>query len=258
MQKKILPRLITLLTLSTSAAMVSAEDKQPWDVEVDLGIINTSGNTKTSSVQTKLDAKQNLEKWENQYIFSALSKSDEVKQDDGSKQKEKTAEKYFGSAKVAYLIGVEKAYLFGFLSHAKDKFGAYDTYTTVAAGYGDWIYSSPTLNWFAEAGPGYFQGEKVIAGAAGEPDVLVDEDGAILRLASALEWKITESAEFKQAVSVEAGDDNTRTVSETSLSSSLSKAMKMKLGLSVSNDSDVAPGKKKTDTTTFLNLVYSF
>jgi putative salt-induced outer membrane protein YdiY len=30
------------------------------------------------------------------------------------------------------------------------------------------------------------------------------------------------------------------------------------VGFAIANDSDVAPGKEKTDTTTFVNLVYSF
>lgn len=249
------------LVLSALSATVFAADEQkrPWDIEVDLGAIATSGNTETTSVQVKLDAKQNLEKWENQYILSSLFKEDEVSQDDGTTSKEKTAEKYFGSAKFAYLIGVEKSYLFGFGSHTRDNFGAYRNYSTIALGYGDWIYSSKTLNWFVEAGPGYFEGEKVIkSDDPAIPDTFKDESGAILRAATALEWKITETAEFKQTISVEAGSDNTRTQSETSLSSSITQAMKMKVGFAVANDTDVAPGKEKTDTTTFVNLVYNF
>lgn len=248
-----------VLSLMTAAAFAADEEKRPWDVEVDLGAIATSGNTETTSVQVKLDAKQNLEKWENQYILSSLFKEDEVTQDDGSTSKEKTAEKYFGSAKFAYLIGVEKAYLFGFGSHTRDNFGAYRSYSTVALGYGDWLYSSKTLNWFVEAGPGYFEGEKVIESSdPAVPGRLSDESGAMLRAATALEWKITATAEFKQTISVESGADNTRTQSETSLSTSITEAMKMKVGFSVANDTDVAPGKKKTDTTTFVNLVYNF
>jgi len=254
---------LTLVIALTSSSMIStafAQDaKKPWDVEVDVGAIATSGNTETTSLQFKIDAKQNLDKWENQYVFNSLFKEDEVTQDDDTTSKEKTAEKYFGSAKFAYLLGVEKSYLFGFGSYTDDKFGAYRTYTTVALGYGDWLYSSPTLNWFVEAGPGYFEGEKVIKGEdETTPDTISNESGAILRAATALEWKVTSNATFKQAISVESGSDNTRTVSETSLSASISEKMKMKVGFAVANDTDVAPGKEKTDTTTFVNLVYSF
>ena len=251
--------LALMLSITSSVAFAADEQKRPWDIEVDLGAIATSGNTETTSVQVKLDAKQNLEKWENQYILSSLFKEDEVTQDDGTTTKEKTAEKYFGSAKFAYLIGVEKAYLFGFGSHTRDNFGAYRSYTTIALGYGDWLYSSSRLNWFIEAGPGYFEGEKVIENDdPALPDTLTDESGAMLRAATALEWKITNTAEFKQTISVEAGSDNTRTQSETSLSASITEAMKMKVGFAVANDTDVAPGKEKTDTTTFVNLVYNF
>lgn len=251
--------LALVLSMLAATSFADEDTKDPWDIEVDLGIIATSGNTETTSVQAKLDVKQNLEKWENQFILSTLFKEDEVTKDDGTTSKEKTAEKYFGSAKFAYLIGVEKSYLFGFGSHTRDNFGAYRTYSTLALGYGDWLYSSKSLNWFIEAGPGYFEGEKVIKGSdPAAPYTLSEESGAILRAATALEWKITATAEFKQLLSVESGEDNTRTQSETSLSTSITEAMKMKVGVSVANDTDVAPGKKKTDTTTFLNLVYNF
>ena len=260
MHKLNLVRVVPALTVVFFTTNVLADDeRRPWDVEVDVGAIATSGNTETTSLQFKLDAKQNLEKWENQYVFNSLFKEDEVVQNDDTTTKEKTAEKYFGSAKFAYLLGVEKSYLFGFGSYSEDKFGAYRTYTTVALGYGDWLYSSPTLNWFIEAGPGYFEGEKVIVSEDETiPDSFSDEGGAILRAATSLEWKITSNSEFRQTISVESGADNTRTVSETSLAASINGSMKMKVGFAVANDTDVAPGKVKTDTTTFVNLVYSF
>lgn len=258
-------RLMTTFVLTAfsnaffSSTVLADEQKQPWDVEVDIGAIATSGNTETTSVQFKVDAKQNLEQWENQYVFNSLFKEDEVTQDDNTSSTEKTAEKYFGSAKFAYLLGIEKAYLFGFGSYTDDQFGAYRTYTTVALGYGDWIYSSPRLNWFVEAGPGYFEGEKVTENDDPDvPDTIANESGAMVRAATALEWKITANAEFKQLISVESGADNTRTQSETSLSTSINESMKMKVGLAIANDSDVAQGKEKTDTTTFINLVYNF
>ena len=249
---------LSMLTAAAIAPCLQADEGAPgpgWKVEVDLGLINTSGNTETTSLQGKIDARQTLEKWENQYILSTLFKEDQVTKDDGSKSKEKTAEKHFGSLKSAYLIGVEKSYLFGYVSYTDDKFGAYRTYTTVAMGYGDWLYSTPKLQWFVEAGPGYFEGKKPDADNPGSYTI---ESGAILRAATELIWKFSSNAEFKQLLSVESGSDNTRTISESSVAASLTNAMKMKVGVNIANDTDVAPGKKKTDTTTFVNLVYSF
>lgn len=241
----------------SAASLANAEEKRPWDISVDFGAIATSGNTETTSLQAKLDIKQNLKKWENEYILNGLYKEDQVLQDDGTETKETTAEKYMASVKSNYILEAEKSYLFGFASYANDKFGAYRSYETVALGYGDWLYSDPTLNWFVEAGPGYFWGEQVIESEDPDvPDVLVDQSGAILRVASTLIWHITDTAEFKQVLSVESGSDNTRTISETSIATTIINRLQMKVGFTIADDTEVAPGKEETDTTTFVNLVY--
>lgn len=236
-----------------------ADEKRPWEIEIAIGAIATSGNTESASMQAKIDVKQNLLHWQNEYILNSLYKQDEVTQDDNTKVKEKTANKYLASAKSAYLMEAEKSYLFGFASYAGDKFGGYRTYATVAIGYGNWLYSTPTLTWYAEIGPGYFRGEKVITSPDPlVPDELIDQSGAIVRTSTELKWQITNSAEFKQTLSIESGSDNTRTLSETSISTSISDAMQMKTGIAVANDTNVAAGKKGTDTTTFVNLIYKF
>lgn len=244
-----------------ASSVAVGEETKPWMFEFDLGAIATSGNTETTSVHTKLDVKQNLDKWKNEYILSSLFKNDEVTQDDNSKTKEKTAEKYLASAKSAYQLDGEtdKSYLFGFVSYTHDKFGSYKTYSTAAVGYGDWLYSTPTLNWFLEAGPGYFRGEKVLpSGDINDPYIYEIEQGALLRVASELEWKFSQTAAFKQILSVETSSDNTRILSETSVAASITNAMQMKFAVAIANDSKVAEDKERTDTTTSATLVYKF
>ncbi len=256
MSQKFLFAAFAIAAFSTTAY---ADEKKPWSVDVALGAIATSGNTKSTSLQAKVGAKQTLEHWQNEYIFNSLFKQDDVTQPDGTKANEKTADKYLASMKSAYLLSAEKSYLFGFVSYANDKFGAYRTYKTIAMGYGNWLYSTPNLTWYGEVGPGYFEGEQVITDPNPLlPDTFVDQKGAIIRASTELSWKFTTTSEFKQTLSVESGSDNTRMLSETSLSTSISNAMQMKVGVSVASDTDVAAGKEKTDTTTFINLVYKF
>ncbi|GGY69949.1 hypothetical protein GCM10011613_12900 [Cellvibrio zantedeschiae] len=256
---------LALLAASLST-LALADEVRPWEVEVELGAMATSGNTQTTSLHSKLNAKQNLTKFRNEYILSSLYKKDEVLQDDNTKVKEKTADKYLVSAKSAYLLegqtaksGEKASYLFGFASYTHDKFGAYRTYETVALGYGDWFYSSDAFNWFAEAGPGYFRGEKILGtGSVSDPYIAETEQGALLRLASEIEWKFSQTAVFKQILSVETGSDNTRVLSETSVAASITNAMQMKIAFAAASDSKVAPGKEKTDTTTSATIVYRF
>lgn len=243
------------------SSIAVAEEMKPWEVELDLGAIATSGNTEAVSVHAKVDAKQNFTKWKNQYILSSLFKNDEVTQDDDTKVKEKTAEKYLASAKSAYLLDGEsdKSYLFGFVSYTHDMFGSYKTYSTAAVGYGDWLYLTPNLNWFLEAGPGYFRGEKVLPPEfVGAPADYEIEQGALLRVASELEWKFSQTAAFKQILSVETSSDNTRIQSETSVAASITNAMQMKFAVEIANDSKVADDKERTDTMTSATLVYKF
>lgn len=249
-----------LFVLTFISSIAVAEELKPWDVELNLGAIATSGNTEATSIYTKVDAKQNFIKWRNEYIFSSLFKNDEVVQDDNTKVKEKTAEKYLGSAKSSYLLAdSDKSYLFGFVSYTHDKFGSYKTYTTASVGYGDWIYSKPNLTWFLEAGPGYFRGEKALqTDDIDNPYIYEVEQGALLRIATELEWKFSQTAAFKQVLSVETSSDNTRTMSETSVSASITNSMQMKFAVAVAGDTKVDAGKEKVDTTTSATLVYKF
>lgn len=232
-----------------SAQEASTDETKVWQTSAELGAITTSGNTVGTSITGKIDARQELENWSNQYIFSAFFKEDEKEGADGNTITERSAERYLISAKGAYKLAVEHDNLFIIGSHTSDKFGAFETYNTVSVGYGTRLYDAETQHLDAEIGPGYFSGSR----ATGE-----SESGLIIRGAAAYNWQISESAAFSQTLSVEYGDDNTRTIAETALTAKINGAMQMKAAFLVQNDSDVQPDKENTDTQTSLTLVYSF
>lgn len=252
---------VAILTSCLSPVLIAeeAEDK-PWAVAAELGVISTSGNTETTSMQGKVEVKQKLNRWHNEYILSALFKEDQITEDDGTKTTEKTAEKYFGSIKSAYQLEKEHSNLFVYASHADDEFGAYSKYSTISLGYGTRLYNGDTMQLDAEIGPGYFRGERVLEDeTTPEDDEIIEvEKGAMVRGAASFAWQVSTTAEFRQTLSVESGQDNTRTVAESSLTTKINSSLQMKLGFNVANDSEVAEDKKKTDTMTYVNLVYSF
>ncbi|GAA0566036.1 MAG: hypothetical protein CL577_06170 [Alteromonadaceae bacterium] len=240
--------LAVIASMQAQANDTAATDKV-WTTSAELGAITTSGNTVGTSITGKIDAKQELQQWSNQYIFSAFFKEDEKTDDNGDKYTEKSAEKYLISAKAAYKLDNEFDKLFAFGSYTDDEFGAYTEYTTVALGYGTRVYNTEDKYLDVEIGPGYFTGKR----STGET-----ENGLIVRGAAAFNWTISESASFAQTLSVEYGDDNTRTISETSLRAKINGSLQMKAAFLVQNDSSVPEGKKSTDTQTSLTLVYSF
>jgi putative salt-induced outer membrane protein len=227
----------------------SSETKLGWSTSAELGAITTSGNTKGTSITGKIDSKQELESWSNDYTFSAFFKRDETEADDGQTLVETSAEKYAASAKGGYKLNKDTARLFVYGSHVDDRFGAYTEYTTVAVGYGDELFKNDSMSLEGEIGPGYYRGKT---------DLEETENGFIVRSAATYRWQISESARFKQTVSLEYGEDNRRSVAESSLTSKINGRMQMKAAFLVQNDSKVPVGKKKTDTQTSLTFVYSF
>lgn len=246
-------RLFVALSALGLCSFAAADTDAPWAITSELGIIATSGNTEATTLQGKLDVRQNMPRWHNHYIFTALFKEDQITDDDGRKSSEKTAEKYFGSAKSAYQLERDNANFFVFGSHANDQFGSYRKYSTFAIGYGTRVYESETMKLDAEIGPGYFRAERAMADESTQT-----ESGTLIRGAASFRWQVSTTAEFTQTLSVESAEENTRTVAESALTTRINSAMQLKVGLNIANDSDVAPPKEKTDMMSYVNLVYKF
>lgn len=246
-------RALMAAAIAGTASHAHSQDaaQSPWGMAIELGAISTSGNTETLSVQSKADIRQDLEKWQNQYMASVLFKQDEVERD-GETDTETTAEKYFLSAKTAYKLNREHSNLFLFGSHTDDKFGAFREYTTASLGYGTRWVDSDAMFLDVEIGPGYFRGTRLLNDNSKE-----SESGFMVRGATEFQWKLTDTTTFAQTLSVESASDNTRTISDTSLALKISNTLQMKIGYSVFHNSEVASDKEAVDTTTFINLVYS-
>ena len=63
--------LAVIASMQAQANDTAATDKV-WTTSAELGAITTSGNTVGTSITGKIDAKQELQQWSNQYIFSAF------------------------------------------------------------------------------------------------------------------------------------------------------------------------------------------
>ncbi|MES2257171.1 MAG: DUF481 domain-containing protein [Pseudomonadota bacterium] len=239
------------LTLAVAHGGASAQDipERTWNTSAELGAISTTGNTVGASVTGKIDARQELDNWSNEYILSAYFKEDETHQSDGQAVRERSAERYSMSAKAAYKLLDEGKKLFVLGSHVDDKFGAYTSYTSMAVGHSSRWYKSRDKSLDVELGPGYFSGTR----ANGEA-----ENGVTVRGAAAMRWQVSPSALLTQTLSMERGTSNLHSQAETALSTKINGTMQMKAAFSARSDTNVPEDKKNTDTQTSLTLVYSF
>ncbi|MEJ2446221.1 MAG: DUF481 domain-containing protein [Exilibacterium sp.] len=233
-----------------------SEDDPGWSGSTELGLIFTQGNTNSTSAKTNIDVDQNLESWRNEYEVNMLFKEDQITDEEtGEDETEKTAEKYSASFKSNYKLESDHSKLFIFISHSDDKFGGIRKYTTISGGWGSRIFETPNSYLDADIGPGYAFGEQAEDkdGEDGE-----DIEDIIVRISAAYLWTISENARFKQEFSTEAGEDNIRSILETSLTTKINSSFKMKLGVEVTHNSEVSDDTRNTDTESTISLLYSF
>lgn len=244
----------TTLILATGLAAgnaLAAEDiEQPgnWIIAAEIGAITTSGNTSGTSVSGKFEALQDTPLWSNEYTGSGFLKEDRNRIN-GEDIRTRSAQRYQLGAKAGYKLLEEHSTLYMLAAFTEDKYGAYTRNASVGVGHGFRWYQTNSTTLDMEFGPGYFNGTR----ANGE-----QEQGMMVRGRAAFRWKISDNAAFAQNLTVEHGSWNTRSTSETSLSTRINGSMQMKAAFRAQNDSTVPADKQNTDTQTSLTLVYSF
>jgi len=243
MNKQLLISMPVALLLSATAATNSVAETVPkdgaWKGNVELGIVNTTGNTETETINAKAKAAFEQEKWRHTVTFESLTSSD---------QSVTTAERYVLNGQSDYKFGKHN-YFFVMLGYENDRFSGYDYRTTEALGYGHRVVDEPTLTLGLEIGPGARQSKLETGGS---------EDEMTVRGAAKLAWKISDTSSFTEDLSTDVGEDTTITKSVTALTAQINGSLATKVTYTIKNTSDVPVGVKKTDTETAVTLVYSF
>lgn len=210
-----------------------------WQGGAELGFVTTSGNTDTQSTNAKITIEYLKQQWKHQF------KADAFRSEENGVT---TADHYSFLFRSQYNIR-EKEFMFGSARYEKDVFSGFNSRTTEVIGYGYEVIRTDDFNMNLDAGVGARQTRFVDNTKTNE---------AILRLATALEWKISPTSEFRQGLSVEHGDKNTYTESVTQLKVKINSSLAMKLTTTIKDNSEVPAGKKHTDSETAVTLVYDF
>jgi putative salt-induced outer membrane protein YdiY len=258
-------KLLSLCVIAATSTHVFAEEvkeQKVWDVTSEVGAIVTSGNTSTTTLKGGIKAKHHLESWNNEYKLSGIYKEDEIENDAGEREKERTNEKYSASAQGNYKLNEDHSHLFVYGSYDSDYFGAYRNEAVLSVGYGLRLLNRDDMYLNAEIGPGIKRFEHQ------EDSSELDENGLALAGQTESEaigvakldynWQISDNARFTQLLSMEYGDTNTKTVSESALLTKINGSLQMKFAYNITHNSDVSDDKENTDTETSLTLVYSF
>ena len=232
--------LVAVLATPISALAQEAEaPESPWSGKATLGYLATSGNTDTSTLNTGFEVGYAVGKWSHEFTASA------VKAEDSNTT---TAESYDAGWKSERKL-TDHDFLFGRLNWRKTRFGAFDTQFSQTVGYGRRLIDVDKHKLNAEVGAGARQSETQDGVSASE---------GILRAGMYYKWLFSETAEFRQDVTVEGGSDNTYVESVTALSAKLFGDLALVASYTIKHNTDVPSLTEKTDTYTALSLEYPF
>jgi putative salt-induced outer membrane protein len=238
-----MPMKFLLILFIFSSTLSAAEDEAAaggWTGEGALGFISTSGNTESENLNASLGIAKELELWKHSVSIEAIrSETDDVVSAESTELKGRSEYKFS-----------EKSYAFGQLRYEEDEFSGYDSQTSLAFGAGSRFIENEQHLLDLSAGLGYRSLEDSVTNET-------EEDG-IVTADLIYEYNISETAKFSQTLSIESGDENTHTESETALKTSIAGNFSSKISYLVKLNSDVPADTDKTDSILSVTLVYGF
>ncbi len=246
------PMSIALFASLAAASMTAGADG--WTGTGELGLAVTSGNAKSENVNGKLALLNEDDQWKHSFALAVLRAEGEVVGDfdgDGVPERDSqlTANRYDLGASSAYKVSPRTSWVAA-LRYENDDFAPSESQATFSIGHGyQWIDSEET-KLRTEVGPGYRRAKSASTG----------ETSSDLILRGGLEFNhvLTDNTKLFNTLLVESGDDNTFVKNDFGVSVAMNSTLALKAGLQARHNTEVAPGVKKTDTLTTLNLVYSF
>ncbi len=236
---------VWLLAMIMFAAPVMAheeeaeEDTGPWYGRAAVGYLATSGNTENSNLNSTFEVGYEEGRWD--HFFDALAIN--------STESGQTTTEAYGWGLRSELSLSEFNFLFGRLRWRKDRFSSFEKQFSQTVGYGRRLLNNDRHNLDADVGFGARQSELADGST---------ENEFILRAGLNYRWAISDNAEFRETVTIEAGDQNTYLESITALSATLVGDLALVASYTVKHNTDVLPGLEKSDTYSALSLEYQF
>lgn len=217
-----------------------------WDAfplvsgRISLGVIATSGNTESESVDGTFEVRADYPEWRHTAQVSAYRHAEDAGV---------TGERYAGVVQSDFKL-TSRSYVFANGGYARDRFGGYERRATASVGLGQRVIQTPSAEFDLEAGLGRRVQEPA--------DSDEREWDTIVRLRGRLEWSFSDSGSFGQELQVETGRVNSHTESVTSVKSKLAGALSLRMSYTVQHDTEVPAGTENTDKVTSMALEYAF
>ncbi len=241
-----------LLSLS---ALALADDPPPegrWYGAGQAGLLISSGNADAKSFNAKLDLARNDGPWKNTLYFGGFyGKSGEIT----------SGEKLEGRYQLDHKI-TDRLFAFGSLAGVRDLFSGFRYQATVSAGLGYKFIDSEHTKLEGIAGIGYqrLEPQTLVKDAAGRVisrENLGAEGDAVGTAGINFSQDLSKSTKLTDKLLVTSGSLNTSIANDLALTVAMSDRLALSVAYGIRDNTKPAPGVKKLDQLTSLNVVYN-
>ncbi|MEJ0086381.1 MAG: DUF481 domain-containing protein [Pseudomonadota bacterium] len=223
-----------------------------WTGKAELGFLSSSGNSESTSANTKFDLTHEGAKWRNNFFVGALY---------GENAEFSTAERYEARYQADWKI-TDRASWFGGIRGEQDRFSGFAYQATVSSGASYQFIDSPTTKLSASLGAGLrrSKGETLVKTDAGE---VIDrsegdaDDEPVATFSSNYENAFTATTKLTNKLLAESGSDNTAVQNDLAVQVSMTDALALAVGYAIRYNSNPPPLAESTDTLVTINLVYN-
>lgn len=236
---------------NTEAAYDTDEDVPHFSLDGEFGLVSASGNTETTTLKAGLTSEQETQRWSNNYFAEMLYKQSRIEDGDSTRH-DVTAQRFFGYAQMDYKLRTPGQRLFIYGDYEDDRFNGYNYRASIAGGWSQRLWHREASEFRYSVGPGY---AFISAESADATNV---NNGIIVRASAEYRYRWPTGAKFRQFISTEAGEENIKSRSESTLSANLFGSLAMKLSVILSHESEPAASVKGLNTETSVALVYQF
>lgn len=254
-------RAFLFLPLLLSAPLAYAGDgsdpaamSSPWSGSGgELGFASASGNSSTESFNGRLRLRYGDDDWVHSMDLFGLRSSAQYKDTnvDGStsRRRQTTANRYTAGAGSALQLG-EHRQITATVRYESDDFATYDRQGSFGLGYGTRLIDTERLYLDAQLGPGVRRSHNA--------DTDETRTGLIGRGLFDLKFSMTANTDLVNTLLIESGSYNTFAQNDFGVAVNMNDHFALKAGWQARHNSDVTGNKRKTDTLTTMNVVYSF
>lgn len=241
--------LIKLLNSSASGQWDEDEtdDTPSFDLDAEFGVLMTTGNTSTRMLKLALDSQHELKGWSNQYFAQVLQRNTELK--DVNFQDLET-NRVQVSAQLDYKLTEPNNRLFVYAEYDDNQFLSLRDQYTAVVGWSQLAWKKAHTEFRYSVGPGYTRSEQ------GDTNLVVKE--MIVRATANYNYEFENDARFRQTISAEVGEVNTRARSKTSISAKILERLAMKFSFEMAVDENVSANVESFSTQTSISMVYQF